>query len=100
MWVKQKNIKIPVFQIKMEAADQILVEIIKEKLNLKETIHQYTHQNRNYTLLLVRKRSIIENVIIPTFDGRLFGTKKSQFEGWKNKYFTKKLEFMYKQHSK
>ena len=100
LWVKQKNQEVPVFQIKMELSEIELLEIIKEKLGLKEVIHQYTHQKRSYGLLLVRRRATIETIIIPIFDQRLFGSKKVQFEEWKTKYYTKKLEFVYKQHQR
>ncbi len=96
MWVKQKNVKVPVFQIKMQISDRDLLETIKLKLGLKEKIYEYKYKNTNYLLLLARKRSTIENIIIPTFDGRLFGNKAIQFENWKNKYYQEKLNFVYK----
>lgn len=99
LWVKQKNSEIPVFQLKMQTGDYELLELVKAKLAIKEVIHQYTHQNRNYSLLLIRSRRTIETILIPIFDGSLFGQKKIQFELWKNKYFENKLEFVYKRHS-
>lgn len=96
MWVKQKQTEIPVFQIKMHASQKSLLETLRTKLGLTETIHHYQYKNRDYLLLLVRKRSVLENVIIPIFDGRLIGKKKIQFENWKNKYFQKQLTFIYK----
>ncbi len=100
MWVKQKNTEIPVFQIKLEAEELPLLEMIKSKLELKEKIYQYTQKGKPYVLLLVRKRSAIQTVLIPTFDGRFWGKKKIQFEEWKNKFFEKRLDFVYKYHSK
>jgi len=99
LWVKQKNSEVPVFQLKMQASDHDLLELIKDKLGIKESIHQYIHQGRNYSLLLIRSRKTIETVLIPIFDGRLFGQKQVQFDLWKKKYFEKKLEFVYKKHS-
>ncbi len=96
LWVKQKNSEVPVFQLKLQAGDHQLLELIKKKLGIKESIHQYIHQNRAYSLLLIRSRRTIENVLIPIFDGRLFGQKQIQFEEWKKKYFEKKLDFVYK----
>ena len=96
MWVKQKESEVPVFQIKMQPSQRHLLELIKSKLGLKESIYEYHYTKRRYLLILVRRRSVIENTIIPTFDGRLFGPKRDQFETWKKKYFEKKLEFVYK----
>jgi hypothetical protein len=99
LWVKQKNSEVPVFQLKIHASDHQLFELIKDKLKIKENIHQYTHQGRKYSLLLIRGRRSIENMLIPIFDGRLFGQKAIQFELWKKKYFERKLKFVYKKHS-
>src|SRR3989338_4746548 len=95
MWINQNGQEVPFFQLKMHADKNPLFELIKKRLGLKEKVHEYTHQNRHYVLLLVRKRSVIENVIIPLFEGRLFGTKKGQFERWRDIYFQKKLSFIY-----
>lgn len=99
LWVRQKNSEVPVFQLKLQSSDFELLELIKAKLEIKESIHQYIHQGRQYSLLLIRSRRTIETVLIPLFDGRLFGQKRIQFDLWKNKYFEKKLEFVYKKHS-
>ncbi len=99
LWVKQKNSEVPVFQLKMQSGDHGLLELIKAKLEIKEQIHQYTHQNRTYSLLLIRSRRTIETKLIPIFDGRLFGQKQIQFDLWKKKYYEKKLEFAYKKYS-
>ena len=99
LWVKQKNSEVPVFQLKMQSSDHMLLELIKAKLEIKENIHEYTHQNRAYSLLLIRSRRTIETKLMPIFDGRLFGQKQIQFDLWKKKYFEKKLEFVYKHHS-
>ncbi len=99
MWVKQKKSEIPVFQIKMEVEEMSLLEIIKARLELKEKIYQYTQKNNDYILLLVRKRSVIQTKLIPNFDGRFWGKKKIQFELWRDKFYRKKLDFIYKNHS-
>lgn len=96
IWVKQGKLEQPVFQLKMQAIERPLFEMIKIKMGLTEKIYEYTHQGRHYVLLMIRRRSTIENTIIPIFDGRLFGSKKIQFENWKNKYFENKLNFLYK----
>jgi hypothetical protein len=99
LWVKQKNSEVPVFQLKVRSDDCELLELVKAKLGIKEVVHNYTHQNRAYSLLLIRSRRTIETILIPTFEGRLFGQKQIQFDLWKKKYFEKKLEFVYKKHS-
>ncbi len=99
MWVKQKSSEVPVFQLKTRLDDSGLIELIKSKLGIKETLHIYNHQNRQYSLLLIRSRKTIETILIPILDGRLFGPKKIQFDLWKKKYFEKKLDFLYKRHS-
>ncbi len=99
IWVKQKETEVPVFQIKMHISEKPLLELLKQKLGLKEVIYEYNYASRQYVLLLVRKRSVIETAIIPTFDGRLFGAKKTQFEAWKKKYFEKRLDFVYKHYN-
>ncbi len=99
LWVKQKNSEVPVFQLKMQAGDHELLELITTKLVIKESIHQYIHQGRKYSLLLIRSRKTIETILIPILDGRLFGQKRLQFDLWKQRYFEKKLEFIYKKYS-
>lgn len=100
LWVKQKQYLVPVFQIKIPIKEINLLELIKEKLCLSEKIHRYNYQDRAFGLLLVRKRSSIENIIIPAFDGRLLGVKKEQFELWKNLYYQRKLNFLYRKSNK
>ncbi len=98
LWVKQKNSEIPVFQLKMAKNEEILLNLVKEKLGLREVTHSYTHKNHSYGLLLIRSRRTIENMLIPLIDGRLFGQKAIEFELWKKKYYEKRLEFIYKKH--
>ena len=98
MQIKQKNQTIHVFQLKMHTVEYELLEQIKQRLGLKEKIHRYSHQNREYVLLLVRKRASIENSIIPVFTGRLFGKKKQQFDLWVTTYNENKKFFKYRQH--
>lgn len=100
MWIRQNKSEIPVFQLKMQPTEKSLLELIRLKLGLKEKIYEYNHQKRSYVLLLVRKRSTIENVIIPVFEGRLLGNKMVQFEDWKNRYFEHKINFIYRQNER
>ena len=96
LWVKQKKSEVPVFQLKMQQGDYELLRLIKTKLGINESIHQYIHQGRQYSLLLIRSRRTIETMLIPILDGRLFGKKQVQFELWKKKYYEKRLEFVYR----
>ena len=41
---------------------------------------------------MVRKRSTLEDIIIPVFNGRLFGKKAAQFELWKEIFLIEKFE--------
>ena len=99
MWVKQKALEVPVFQVKMELEERILLEMIKAKLGLQEKIYEYKYKDKSFLLLLIRRRSVIESTIIGVFDGKFWGKKKIQFDAWKNKFYEKKLEFVYKHHN-
>lgn len=90
MQVKQNDIEIPVFQVRMHFKDKKLVEMVRDGLDLDELNHEYTHQNRHYVLFTVRKRKTISEKLIPLLDGRLFGLKRIQFEIWKKKFEIKK----------
>ncbi|MEK7624023.1 MAG: LAGLIDADG family homing endonuclease [Patescibacteria group bacterium] len=92
LWIHQNGSKIPVFQLRMHACERPLFELIKRKLNLDEKIYEYTHQGRHSVLLMVRKRSTLEDIIIPVFNGRLFGKKAAQFELWKEIFLIEKFE--------
>ena len=85
LWVKQNSGKIPVFQLKLHSKEANLLKQIKEKLGINEKIHSYSHSNRNYVILLIRKRWVIINKLIPVFDNRLCGSKKAVYDEWKNK---------------
>ena len=99
LWIIQNTTQeIPVFQLKMPIEDLYILEAIKAKLNLKEKIHSYSHQDRHYAILLIRKRSTIENKLIPALEERLWGTKKQHFDAWKKKLFENKFKYIYKQH--
>jgi len=86
MWVKQNNRLKPVFQIKLEDRLFPVLLAIKEGLELDEKIYRYSNQNRKFALLLIRKRSTIEETLIPWLENRLFGPKKKEFEFWVQKY--------------
>ncbi|MEK7225067.1 MAG: LAGLIDADG family homing endonuclease [Bacteroidota bacterium] len=88
-WIIQNGHEQASFQIKMPAWNRQLLEQVRTTLNLTERIHEYIYQERHFVCLYIRKRSSIEDKIIPVFTGRLFGKKAAQFYLWKEKYFEK-----------
>ncbi len=92
LWIHQNGRRLPVFQLRMHATERPLLELLKQKLGLNEPIHEYTHERRHNVLILVRKKSVLENVIIPVFNGRLFGKKAAQFDLWKEIFFQEKFK--------
>lgn len=87
--------KVFLFQLRLHYDDRKLVFAVKNSLGLKEPVYEYKHQNRHSALLLVRRRETIEKIIIPAFNGRLFGLKKIQFEKWKKQFFEEKKNWLY-----
>jgi len=94
-WVKQNKgkQKVAVFQVRMNYKDKDLLFSIRNSLGLKEAVYEYGRQNKNKThqrqhisLLLVRRREVIKKIIIPAFDGRLYGLKEKQFNQWKKEF--------------
>jgi hypothetical protein len=85
-----------VFQLRLHYNDRNLVFAVRNSLGLKEPVYEYFYNNRHFALLLVRKRSVIENVIIPAFEGRLFGLKERQFQNWKERFFEEKKKWRYR----
>jgi len=90
-WVKSGKKENPVFHIKLIGKERAILELISQKLGLGGGVYEYLHGGRHYALLIVRKRSVIERVIIPTFDQRLLGTKKIQFEAWRDRFNRQQL---------
>jgi len=98
---KQKS-KIFVFQLQMHYDDRILVSAVKNTLGLKEPIYEYNYQDRDkpslkrhFVKLLVRRREVIKKIIIPAFDGRLYGLKEKQFNEWKKKFSEQEKKWRY-----
>ncbi|NQV13118.1 MAG: hypothetical protein HQ530_02345 [Parcubacteria group bacterium] len=89
-YIQNEKQKIFAFSLKMHVCDKELVIAIRDSLGLRESVHEYFHQERHYVVLNVRKRRIVENIIIPTFNGKLFGMKKKQFEKWRDDYYKDK----------
>jgi len=85
-----------VFQLRLHFNDRKLVFAVRNSLGLKEPVYEFYHNNRHSALLLVRKRAIIENIIIPAFEGRLSGLKEQQFQRWKERFFEEKKKWRYR----
>ena len=103
-WTKQneKQQKMAVFQIRMHYNDKNLIFAVKNSLGLKESIYEYHYQDqkksslwRHSVLLLVRRREVIKKIIIPAFDGRLYGLKEKQFNQWKKEFFKQEEKWRY-----
>jgi len=90
-WVKSGEKENPVFQIKLVGKERAILELIAQKLGVGKSVYEYLHSGRHYSVLVVRKRSVIEQVVIPAFDQRLLGTKKVQFEVWRDKFNRQQL---------
>jgi len=90
-FTKVGNYTIPVFQVKLVGREKHILELMTKKLALTETVHEYLHGGRHYAVLTVRRRSTIERVIIPTFDNRLLGSKKNQFNTWRDQFYRQQL---------
>lgn len=96
--IKQGSQEVHAFQLKMHADERPLFELIINKLDLKEKIHEYTHQERHYVLLLIRSKEVLIKKIVPAFDGRLYGIKKIQFEKWRSSLVNHILNSKYKRY--
>jgi len=90
-FTKSGSYTLPVFQVKLVGREKHIIELIIKKLGLTEVVHEYLHGGRHYAVLTVRRRSTIERVIIPTFDNRLLGVKKTQFNTWRDQFYKQQL---------
>jgi len=104
-WAKQgkKQQKVAVFQIRMHYNDKNLVFAVKNTLGLKEPVYEYHHQDkknkslwRHYVKLIIRRREVIKKIIIPAFDGRLYGLKEEQFNQWKTEFSEQEKKWRYR----
>lgn len=95
-WVNYNKTKqkLAVFQLQMPYNNKNLVFAVRNTLGLKEPVYEYNYQDRkksslwrHQVKLLVRRREVIKKIIIPVFDGRLFGLKEKQFNQWKKEFF-------------
>lgn len=103
-WVNYNttNQKVAVFQLQMHYNDRNLVFAVKNTLGLKEPVYEYNYQDqkkpslwRHQAKLLVRRREVIKKIIIPAFDGRLYGLKEKQFNQWKKEFSEQEKKWRY-----
>jgi len=103
-WVNynKTNQKVAVFQLRMHYNDKNLVFAVKNTLGLKEPVYEYNYQDkknpllwRHSVLLLVRRREVIKKIIIPAFDGKLYGLKEKQFNQWKKEFSEQEKKWRY-----
>jgi hypothetical protein len=81
--------KLPTFSISMHIRDKNLLELVKEKLKLRNKIYEHKPKPRinrfnkeTMCFLIVRDIGQLKNVIIPLCYKRLVGHKGSQFDAW------------------
>lgn len=94
-WSYDKNEqKITIFQLKMRSNDKNLVFAVRNSLGLKAPIYEYNYQDkkkvsliRHYVVLKVGNRKDIKEKIIPAFEGRLYGLKKTAIQYMKSNIF-------------
>jgi len=79
-----RNKKQFVFQIKTTIDNHELLEQIALTLNLKNHVYDYISDKQKYSLLVVRDRHSLINIIIPTFNNQLIGSKVFLFNTWRD----------------
>lgn len=103
-WVNynKTNQKVAIFQLRMHYNNKNLVFAVKNTLGLKESVYEYNYQDqkkpslwRHHVLLLVRRREVIKKIIIPAFEGRLYGSKEKQFNQWKKEFSEQEKKWQY-----
>ena len=101
--------KIPAFQLRMSTSDENLLEVIRDKLKLKNKIYVYHYLGKDSSnrkpiaILIVREISALKNIIIPVFYNQLLGSRADQFEEWLEKIGTdpavpKSYKLLYRLH--
>lgn len=82
---KNSNRNIPSFALRMHIRDFDLLINVKYSLGIRDKVHEYTHNNRHYALLIVRSFESLRKIIESIYP-RLTGYKKSQFHIWFKKF--------------
>ena len=76
------------FKLTQHSADQALILAIKKYLGHGNIYSLKSKDGGLAHVLVITKKSVILNKIIPLFNGNLFTIKKrEQFKNWVNKYF-------------
>ena len=92
-WRKKdgKKSKVPAFVLSMHERDQRLIEMVRNKLELKNKVYNYkSTMNDGYkrgrrSTLMVREFDQLKDIIIPLFYKKLHGYKNRQFIQWLEK---------------
>jgi len=79
------------FRIKIHMDEAKLLEAISTKLGLGGTVYRYRHGGRKYAMLVVRRKNEIVDKLIPALDGRLLGSKRKEYEKWRNRFYKRDL---------
>src|SRR6185369_16810324 len=88
---KSRNTKNPVFALRMHIRDKLLLEKVRDKLNLKNKVYNYHYPGNDgfkrgpNAILIVREIGNLKNIIVPLFYKKLVGNKADQFEQWIDK---------------
>jgi len=86
-----KKYKIPAFVISMHERDERLIEMMRDTLNLKNTVYNHNSSQKDgikrgrRTTLIVRDFKSLKDIIIPLFYKKLKGFKNKQFFEWLEK---------------
>ena len=97
---------IPAFAIRMHERDRALLELVRDKLKLKNKVYEYNYQGKDGSkrgktaTLIVREVGSLKNVIVPLFYKKLVGNKALSFEKWMDiigmdQKVTKSYKFIY-----
>lgn len=94
--------KVAIFQVQAHYNDKNVIFAIRDTLGLKEPVYEYKYQDqkkpplkRHYVKLLIRRREVIKKIIIPAFEGRLYGLKEKQFNQWKKEFSEQEKKWRY-----
>lgn len=81
--------KIPTFSLQMTDRDSDLINSVRDKIGLKNTVYEYKPRIRSdgykrmgMSVLVVRDFGQIKNIVVPLLYKKLIGSKAVQFEEW------------------
>jgi len=82
------KVKIPAYILRMSVRDKNLIELVRNRLKLKNKVYTYDYPGKDgynrqpQSVLIVRDFASLRNVIIPLFYNKLYGYKRIQFVAW------------------